>query len=508
MNLLKRMIHVLFVTTVICISVCRGGALIHGQTMKNSVTVDLNRDIGDINKKVFGNNLLGHVPSTYRRNAKPSYGNADYGAGIWDPKWKETVKEAIILAKEAGITVLRFPGGCGADYYNWKDTIGKTRKHYLFGIDEFMQVCNAVNAEAVFTVNYMNGDPSDATDLVKYMNGKYGVIYFEIGNEIWIGNRITGESISPEKYANGYLEYYNSMKNIDKNILVGAVLHGKKWNERVLNIIKDKLDFGIIHTYPTPIWGKKLNQMNPKDIFGISLGMPIFRDEINFQDTLKLLKEKSGKDIPLAITEYNGGFAQDEPVPYRHCLGTALLNAELLRIFMKPEHNILMANYWNFCNEYWGMIANGFNGSPKDLYNPYYKRPNYYVFEMYAKYFGDILIDSETASGYDLIEGTKIPYLSVNASKSKDGNNAYLMVINKNLENSITSNIELKNFIPSEEGNAWILNGPSVDATNEKKHDNVKIRHEKFRIKNNPFEFTFEPHSLTAIEITKDTNEN
>ena len=103
------------------------------------------------------------------------------------------------------------------------------------------------------------------------------------------------------------------------------------------------------------------------------LGISILKVEAELSQAVMLIKEKSGKDLSLAITEYNGWFVQEEPVPYRHCLGTALLNAEILRIFMKPEHKVLMANYWNFVNEYWGMVANGFDGTEKTLHNQYYK---------------------------------------------------------------------------------------------------------------------------------------
>jgi len=102
---------------------------------------------------------------------------------------------------------------------------------------------------------------------------------------------------------------------------------------------------------------------------------------------------------------------------------------------------------------------------------------------------------------------TRIPYLSVNASKDSDGKRVYLMVINKNLDDSVMATIELRNFEAKAKGDAWILNGPSVDATNEEDPDNVKITQTDFEIWNqktgpkNTFTYTFEPHSLTAIEI-------
>ena len=464
----------------------------------NIITVYYDNEIGKINREIFGNNFLGHYSKW-----KPYNQYSDYGAGIWDSKWKEPVKEVIDLAKEVGITIVRFPGGCGTHHYNWKNAIGPKREHFLYGIDEFLKTCKEVGAEAIITVSYFTGDEQDAADLVRYLKGR--VRYFEIGNEVWHGDHREIKKVLPEEYAYRYLKYYEAMKAIESSIKIGAVLYTDDWNKRMLEIIEDKLDFGIIHTYPTPVWGKKLEQMEAKEIFKISLAIPIFRNEVNFQDILKLLKEKSGRDIPLAITEYNGGFTQDKPIPYRHCLGTALINAELLRIFMKPEHNILMANYWQFCNSYWGMVKSQQDFIKHDYRYPiiYIKRPNYYAFELYHKHFGSELIMADVECNSYKVKKFSIPHLSVNASTNADKNKIFLMVINKNLEENIAATIDLKGFIPSGKGQAWILNGPSVDATNEDDPNKVKVTHKEFEIKSNPFRFTFEPHSLTAIEIVR-----
>lgn len=527
----------------------------------NLITVYCDRELGPVNRKIFGNNFLGHDPSQTSKEkwAQDLKEYSDYGSGIWDPRRNSSVKEVIDLAKEAGTTVIRFPGGCGSHLYNWRDAVGENRKKFLYGINEFLQTCDEINARAIFTVSYFLGDHSDAADLIKYLallNDKnsergavkvrankahlsaYDVRYFEIGNEIWHGNHNDIQEVSPADYAHRYLKYYDAMKAVNPSIEIGAVMYTPEWNRTVLNIIKAKIDFAIVHTYPpAPELGAwDLIMKSPEDIFKIALGIPVVKDEVFFSDTLRLLKENSGRDIPLAITEYNGGFVQEKPIPYRHCLGTALINAELLRIFMKPEHNIVMANYWNFVNEYWGMIANGFNGDYKTLYNPYFRRPSFFVFSMYNMHFGNILIKSEAeCNSYNMkisrsfikslskrnksskkeeikktvsdLDSRSIPYLSVNASKSTDGNKIYLMVINKNMRNPMVATIDLKGFVPDAEVNAWVLNGPSVDATNEKKYDNVKVTHNKFEIRNNLLEFTFEPHSLTAVELIKKKNE-
>ncbi len=664
---------------------------------ENAITVYYKKETGQINKKVFGNNLIGYDP-VYRTSKKQrgKYRDSvmDYGAGAWDPMGNKSVKEVLDLAKEAGMTIVRFPGGCGTHSYNWKDTIGDERRDFLYGTDEFLKTTKELGAEAVITVSYFTGNKQDAADLVEYLNAPdnrsnpnegidwaaeraknghplpYKVRYFEIGNEVWHGNHRDIKKVLPEEYARRYLKYYGAMKAVDPSIKIGVVLHTANWNKRVLKIVKDKLDFGIMHIYPTPVWGKELERMKPENIFKVSLAIPVLKDRVDFPHTLRLLKENSGRDIPLAITEYNGGFVQDKPVPYRHSLGTALINAELLRIFMKPGQRVIMANYWQFSNSYWGMIkAEGdrFYFMRHNYQEPitYIKRPNYYVYELYNKHFGDVLIGADVKtgsyelsgykpyltmliakiksgtiikknllsgkwqirkfpgvyvkekngileidfkdpkefnyhhsikraevepdtyyrlSGYIRTEGlvdkkgvcleildgrgwaknrpavntwkiagttewqkvkivykthsdaksvivrarrignkgplkgkaffkdlklekyipaldTRIPYLSVNASKGRNGDRIYLMVINKDMNKSITSSISLKDFIPSGDADAWVLNGPGIDATNEHYPENVKVAHKKIEIKNNPFEFTFEPHSLTAIEI-------
>lgn len=627
------------------------------------IAVRFAQEKGPVNRKIFGNNFLGHG----------GLKSADYGYGLWDPKWDHApVRVAVDLAKGIGITVARFPGGCGTHIYDWKKAVGKNRKEYLFGIDEFLKTAEAIGAQAVFTVSYFTGDEQDAAGLVRYTKGR--ARYFEIGNEVWHGDHRDIKTVAPREYAERYLKYYAAMKEVDPSIQIGAVLKDPPWNAVVLDVIRDKIDFGILHFYPAPAGGKALEKMEPEYIFAASLAVPVIQYGQDIQAALLLLREKAGRDIPLAITEFNGGFVQENPVPYRHTLGNALVNAELLRVFMRPENNILMASHWNFVNEYWGMIANGFNGKYETLNNPYYKRPNYDVFAMYHDHFGDVLIEADVQSdSYDVAEypafsktlvgrikegraegpnlakgdwkiddfpgtaafdqggvltlefkapeqfnyyhsvkrapvapdtyyrlsgyikadglvdqddngvclevqdgrgwaktrsamatqkvkgttdwqyvetiyktlpdadaavliarrvgesgplkgkayfkdvkfekfipeiDTKIPYLSVNASKSEDGNKVYLMVVNKNLEAPLTATIELKDFTPASAGDAWVLNGPAVDATNEKKHDNVKVTEKVFEIKGNPFEFTFEPHSLTALVIERRRSDN
>lgn len=678
----------------------------HSYAEDNVITIDLKKETGKVNKKIFGNNIPGYTISNYI--------HTHYGAGIWDPESGRNVAEVVGLAKSAGISVVRFT--TTNIEYDWKKSIGKSREHNSYGIDEFMKTMEELGAEPVLIINYFSSNPGDAADLVEYLNAgcddghpwacrraanghaePYGVRYFEFGNEVFVyWSKRHDFKVTTEEYASRYMSFQGAMKQVDSTVQLGLNLHhhNQQWDREVLELVADKVDFVTKHIYPPkdlPYWNST-DHLKRNDIYKMILGSLVVQTENQFAEDLNLIYQTTGrKDVSFAITEYNIGLHHSQP-PYRHSLGAALVNADLLRIFLKPENKVLMANYWHLANSHWGMIRAEENFMKHDYSKPvnYIKRPSYYVFELYNKHFGDIMLDVDVESGfYDMSEykkymkallrekrneaglegiiykaidkyvpfiaapdqkennnmvdiafidekwrinqytgveieeengmlkleltdieknstikavrrlnvlpdsyyrltgfirsemgeenkvfleiagddkrsvaksvfrqdksvengswkyveilyktgpaaesadviigvrGSKeilsgkifakdvkvtrnvlpdtiVPYLSVNASRNKKGNKIYLMVINKNLNDAIPALIYLKNFSYSNTADAWILNGPSIDATNEGITDNVKVVHKRFDIANDSFEFTFEPHSLTAIEV-------
>ena len=507
----------------------------------SSIIVYYNRDIGLVNRKIFGNNFKSRDP--VHTGTLPYYSNSDYGSGVWDPKWSKPNKTVMNLAKEAGVSVVRYAVG---NHWDWKSAIGKKRKHFLFGLDEFLKTTEEIGADAVIIVSPTVGSELDAAELIEYLNAPcdgtninggtdwaeerarnghpdpYRVKYFEIGNETYGKGSKIGK---PDLYVRIYLKYYDAMKAVDPSVKIGFVLPPTLWHSwfqrgKVLQAIKENIDYGILHRYINSIWSEgAVKTVSSGDRLKVALSMPLLTIDVEIPEYLQRLKESSAKDIQLAISEYNSWHKNDE----HRRLGAALVNAELLKIFMKPENNILMANYWQMSNGLYGMVKadKSYQNNPNSIPIHYIKRPSYYVFELYNQHFGDVLIESDVHSdSYDLSNypfynelikaysldkyspspNTRIPYLSVNTSKSVDGTKVYVMVLNKNMDNAITSAVELKNMLPEKKLRAWILNGPTVSSDNEK-YDKVKITHKRSKIENNLFTFTFEAHSLTAIEI-------
>ncbi|MFZ1979048.1 MAG: alpha-L-arabinofuranosidase C-terminal domain-containing protein [Bacteroidota bacterium] len=416
MNLLTKTIVALFYSTYVVLA----------QGTNQSIDVDVRTVTGTVNRQIFGNNILG-----YQKSIK--YTSAEYwdrGAGIWNPEAKNSDPQMVLLAKLAGLSVARYPGGGAVQHFDWKKTIGPVaqRPDQKFGLPEFLQFCSDIGAVPLITLADYSGTAQDAADLVEYLNapddGKHpwaqkrkedghsqpwSVFWFEYGNETHFGD---GEKkMGAQEYANNYLEYQRVMKQVDPRIKLGAVGSTEfpklyTWLRPVVQITGKNTDFVIHHSY-LPSYNNNDGIPNAKILFATALAgdaqIQSYYDEMN-----QALLELTGKKIPIAVTEYNGLFVQEKPVPYRLTLGNALVNAEMIRVFLNPANNIIMANSWQFSNEYWGAVK-GYSYMNQAIV----KRPLFYVFQLYHEHFGTQLIKAdvqcdtyETEGGYD-IEPTK-----------------------------------------------------------------------------------------------------
>ncbi len=135
--------------------------------------------------------------------------------------------------------LLRWPGGCYADTYHWRDGIGDRKKRPVtynenfgtyepdtnqFGLHEFMEVCQMTGAKPWINVNRMTGSPQEMREWMEYCNRKEGtdlskereengsresfdVSYWGIGNEVWGG----GGTMTASDYANDYRRFSSSV---------------------------------------------------------------------------------------------------------------------------------------------------------------------------------------------------------------------------------------------------------------------------------------------------------
>jgi hypothetical protein len=191
---------------------------------------------------------------------------------IWDSQLG-TPAVADLLA-DAGVTMVRYPGGSYADIYHWRDHTapgGYVAPDTDF--DTFMAGARRTGAEPMIIANYGTGTAQEAADWVRYANitKGYGATWWTIGNENY-GNGHYGAAWeaddhadkSPREYAANVVAYSAAMKAVDPTIKVGAVLtmpgnwpdgivgtgDTGTWNQEVLTRAGSAIDFVDVHWYP------------------------------------------------------------------------------------------------------------------------------------------------------------------------------------------------------------------------------------------------------------------
>jgi len=418
-----------------------------------NITIDVSADLGPVNRFVLGNNMLGFTwawdPDQSTFVARDHYIN---GQGVWDISTYSSEPELVDFAKDIGMSYVRFPGGCGVHWYDWKKSVGPIESRpencisydiynecvsgkITYGLPEFLQNAEDIGAIPVITISDYSGTAQDAADLVEYLNAPvgpdnpnggidwalvrvddghpdpWGVVWFEYGNETYHGDHIWpgGKIFTADQYAINYLNYQAVMKAVDSHILLGAVLNNLRqdydWSEIVLHATGPLVDFVVTHCY-VPWYTAEDGIPEANTLFSVGLAGANAQLVSHYKRLNYLVKELTGRtDVPIAVTELNGGFVQDLPIPYRHTLGNALINAEQIRQMMHAD-NIAFGNYWQYANSYWGVIKGT---------SPYTLRPNYYPFMFYHQHFGDKLLAAqvngtayETTGGYGVEPATGV----------------------------------------------------------------------------------------------------
>ncbi|SDT22593.1 Fibronectin type III domain-containing protein [Actinoplanes derwentensis] len=200
----------------------------------------------------------------------------DVAVGVNHAIWDSQLGTPAVadLLGDAGVTMLRYPGGSYADIYHWRDHTapgGYVAPNTDF--DTFMAGARRTGAEPMIIANYGTGTAQEAADWVRYANitKDYDVEHWTIGNENY-GNGHYGSAWeaddhadkSPREYATTLIAYADAMKAVDPDIKIGAVLtmpgnwpdnivgagDQGSWNQEVLTRAGSVIDFVDVHWYP------------------------------------------------------------------------------------------------------------------------------------------------------------------------------------------------------------------------------------------------------------------
>ena len=368
--------------------------------------------------------------------------------------------DVVEALKEIRVPVLRWPGGCFADEYHWKDGVGplESRKRMVnthwggvvednsFGTHEFFELCRQLGCKTYINGNVGSGTVQEMSEWVEYMtfdgvspmaelrakNGRkepWKVDYFGVGNENWG----CGGNMTPTYYANLYRRYQTYVRRYDHAAPIQKICGGPnaddvKWTKKVLKTCfahpqpEDAHGFmdGLsLHYYVFP--GGWQNKGSATD-FTEEEWYATIRKALYMEDLINLHgnvmdKYDPEKKIGLIVDEW-GAWYDVEPgtnpgfLYQQNTMRDALVAAVTLNIFNNHCDRVKMACIAQMVNVLQSVLL---TEGPRMI-----KTPTWHVFHMYRDHQGAQAL-TVTAEDVGTAGGEAVPAVQVSASKAEDG---------------------------------------------------------------------------------------
>ncbi|MDI6045739.1 alpha-N-arabinofuranosidase [Flavobacterium yafengii] len=409
-------------------------------TLKNS------NDGPTISKHIYGH-FAEHL-------GKCIYGGFFVGENSSIPNTKGVRNDIITALKELKIPNLRWPGGCFADTYHWKDGIGPkedrpsivnrwwggTTEDNSFGTHDFLNLCEVLGTEPYLASNVGSGTVQELEQWVQYVNHDsgspmselrkkndrekpWGVTFWGVGNEMWG----CGGNMTPEYYANLYKQYATFMTDWSNNdklfrIASGANVADYHWTEVLMRDIPKSLIEGVaLHSYSFVKWEKKgsSTKFNEEQYFA-TMQTALKMEELVTKHSDIMDKYDPENKVALIVDEWGGWYDVEEGTNpgflyQQNTMRDAMIAGTTLNIFNNHSKRVKMANLAQTVNVLQAVIL---TENEKMLLTP-----TYHVMKMYTVHHDAQLLPMTINSpSYSYTHnGETLPALSASASKDKNG---------------------------------------------------------------------------------------
>lgn len=379
-----------------------------------------------------------------------------YG-GIWVgedseiPNTRGYRNDVLAALKQLQVPVVRWPGGCFADEYYWRDGIGPREKRRVkinthwggveepnsFGTHEFMDFAELLGTDAYVSGNTGSGSPREMAEWVEYMtyekgsslaeerraNGRdkpWKVPFFGIGNELWG----CGGNMTPEHAANLHRQYQTFVKvpagqQLTK-VAAGANSDDYNWTEVMMKIAGKHMDALSVHYYTVPGgWPPRASSFEFDEAAWFqTLESALKVDELLRRHIEVMDKYDPENKVALYLDEWgtwyeaypgtNPGFLQQQ-----NTLRDALVAAIHFDAMSKHARRVKMGNIAQMVNVLQAMILT--EGGKMVL------TPTYHVFEMYKPWQDATYLPLELKAPQYRHGNSAIPGVHGSAVRAKDG---------------------------------------------------------------------------------------
>ncbi len=361
-------------------------------------------------------------------------------------------KDVIAALKNLNIPNLRWPGGCFADTYHWKDGIGPKNQrptivntwwggvteNNSFGTHDFLNLCEVLETEPYLAGNIGSGNVQELMDWVQYTNFEgispmsklreengrakpWQVKYWGVGNEPWG----CGGNMTAEYYADLYKQYATYLgggylKGGIYRIASGPAGDDYNWTEVLMKKIPLSLMEGIaLHHYAVTDWDAKgpSTTFDEKQYFG-TMKKALLMNELVEKHSAIMDKYDPQKKIGLVVDEW-GGWYEVEPgtnpgfLYQQNTMRDAMIAGATLNIFNNHSDRVRMANLAQTINVLQAVIL---TDEEKMLLTP-----TYHVMEMYKVHQDATLLPLQVKSAEYPLGGDKLQAVWASASRSKQG---------------------------------------------------------------------------------------
>jgi len=422
--------------------------------------------------------------------------------GIWVgedspiPNTKGFRNDVVAALKALQIPVVRWPGGCFADEYHWRDGIGprdqrpvRINTHWgwvdetnAFGTHEFFELVDMLGSEAYIAGNIGSGTPREMAEWLEYMtadgnselaelrraNGRqdpWKVSFFGVGNETWG----CGGNMTPAYYADLYKRYATFLKapegNRPKKIASGGSNEQTIWTETLAAAVDWGMD-GISHHYYTlptgewPVKGKAVGFPEQEWISTLFNTMRI--DEYLRLNEAVLDQHDPESKVGLYLDEW-GTWYDPEPgrepgfLYQQNTLRDAVVAALNFNIFHRHAKRLHMANIAQTVNVLQAVILT--EGEKMLL------TPTYHAFEMYKPFQDSTFVPNAFAGMPEYtLDGVSVPRVSATSARTRDGA-LVLGLVNLDPHESATLAVSIDGFAARSVAGR-VLTANAIDAHN------------------------------------------
>ncbi len=438
-------------------------------------------------------------------------------------------RDVVKALKHIKVPVLRWPGGCFADTYQWQDGIGSPdkRKRMIntnwggvvednsFGTHEFLDLCQQVGCEPYITANMGTGSVREMTDWLEYLtsdadtpltqrrkeNGRekpFPVKYWGIGNENWGG----GGNMLAQQYAYEYRKYsaFCGPSRLYR-IACGANEDDYQWTDTLMKLLTIPAAFhtevfeGLSMHYYTAVGG--LQQKGHATEFGADeyyelLKRTMYMDELLTRHSTIMDVYDPDRRIGLVVDEWgiwHKAMEGENPafLYQQNTMRDAVSAAVTLNLFNRHSERVVMANLAQMVNVLQSLILT------QD--DKIVRTPTYHVFDLYKVHQESTLIDSfiETSE----IEGMKAIHES--ASMDEKGN-INITVCNLDYDRSRDLDVLLVET-GIEAAEAQLLQGRPQEYNTFAAPDNLKLQKMETVITERGVRLMLPPCSVTRLTV-------